>query len=122
MAQFNAISPPAENKDAVEGETIRLACRFNPSLLQDKEVVYYWQRHNKNGQDVQAVNEKTFEPDYKLEYIPHEGKYDLIISAASYDRDNGNFLCKIKKHGKEMELNSVNYLVTILSKHTIIYV
>lgn len=108
----------AENKDAVEGETIRLACRFNPSLLRHSghELVYYWQRTNKKSTDVAAINTNTLVKDYVLESLPHEGKYDLRIDAAEYDRDNGLFECRIKEAGSGTEILSMSYVVTILSK------
>jgi len=105
-----------ENKDALEGETVRLACRFNPQLLSrtSNELVFYWQRSNKEKKDVVAFKETILEKEYSIEFSPHEGKYDLLISQAQYDRDNGDFECKFKESGNGAEVKSVSYLVTIL--------
>lgn len=112
-------APVAENKDAIEGETIRLPCRFNPNLVRhsNHELVYYWQKTtSKGGKDVAVVNANTLVKEYVLESQPQEGRYDLRIDSAQYDRDNGQFECKIKEAGSGTEVLSVTYVVTILSK------
>lgn len=108
----------AETKDALEGDTIRLACRYNPSVRRSsKELVFYWQKTTTTkGQDLAAINSNTLVEDYVLESSPLEGKYDLIISSANYDRDDGFFECKIKETGSGIEIQSTSYSVTILSK------
>jgi len=108
----------------VEGETIRLPCRFNPSLIRHStnELVYYWQKtttSSKGSKDVAAVNSNSLVKEYVLESQSHEGRYDLRIDAAQYDRDNGQFECKIKESGSGTEILSVTYVVTILSKYCI---
>lgn len=103
-------------KDTLEGETIRLDCRFNPQLfdVHGKKLVFYWHRHNHLRNDPVAIDEHTLESDYKIEYSKREGKYDLIIQKAQYDRDNGQFECKIKEAGSGTEVKSTAYTVTIL--------
>lgn len=111
--------PPGENRDAVEGETIRLACRFNPQLLGTSNrdsLIFYWHRTNNKKSEPVAISEKALHTDYAVDHQPHEGKYDLIISQAQYDRDNGHFECKIQEPGSGVVIKSVSYLVTILSK------
>ena len=43
-----------------------------------------------------------------------EGRYDLQISDADYDRDNGKFECRIKEDGTGVELYTVTVGVTVL--------
>lgn len=61
-----------------------------------------------------AINGNSLSKDYALDVS--EGKYDLVIPSAQYDRDNGQFECKIKEPGSGIEIHSKAYVVTILSK------
>lgn len=109
-----------ENKDAVEGETIKLACRYDPSVRSEgKELAFYWQKTNARGlQDVVAINANSLSTDYVLQ--SSDGKYDLMIITAQYERDNGQFECKIKEAGSGLAVQSKAYVVTILRKfHTV---
>lgn len=109
-----------DHKDALEGDTIRLACRYNPEIISSsgssgKEPAFYWQKTSVvKGQDVVAINGNSLSKDYALDVS--EGKYDLVIPSAQYDRDNGQFECKIKEPGSGIEIHSKAYVVTILSK------
>lgn len=49
-----------------------------------------------------------------MEYKPEEGKYDLRISQANYDRDNGQFECRMKEGGTGIELHSMSVELTVL--------
>ena len=106
------------NKDAVEGETIRLDCRFNPQLLgtNSKKLIFYWHRTNNIKTDPVVINENPLELDYSVEHNTNEGKYDLLIKRAQYNRDNGQFECKIKEAGNGAEVISLSFVVTILSE------
>lgn len=42
------------------------------------------------------------------------GIYDLLISNASYDRDNGKFECKVKAGGSGANLHVQRYSLTVL--------
>lgn len=110
-------------KDALEGETIRLDCRYNPRLLDlnSNKLIFYWHRKNHLKTDPVAINENPLEIDYLIEYNTDEGIYDLIIKKAQYDRDNGQFECKIKEAGNGAEVKSRSYMVTILSKNFIFH-
>lgn len=110
------------SKDAVEGETIRLDCRFNPQLLGTniKKLIFYWHRTNNIKTDPVAINENPLESDYSVEHNTLEGKYDLLIKRAQYNRDNGQFECKIKEAGNGAEVISLSFVVTILSESTIL--
>ena len=43
---------------------------------------------------------------------PSEGVYDLEIEGATYDRDNGQFECRMKEGGSGRELHSKSVTVT----------
>ena len=118
VVESQHLSESAGNKDAVEGETIRLDCRFNPQLLgtNPKKLIFYWHRTNNVKTDPVAINENPLESDYTVDYNTNEGKYDLLIKKAQYNRDNGQFECKIKEAGNGAEVISLSYVVTILSK------
>ena len=51
-----------------------------------------------------------------MEHKPNEGKYDLHIKKASYDRDNGRFECRMKEGGTGNELHSMSIELTVLLK------
>ena len=104
-----------EEKDAQAGDRIKLTCRYDPAIKGgDKEFVSYWQKTNGKTPDVIAVNEKSLSNDYLLDVS--DGKYDLTILSAHYDRDNGHFECKIKETGSGEVIQAKKYAVTILSK------
>ena len=50
----------------------------------------------------------------RITYKPAEGQYDLVISGATYDRDNGKFECRLKERGTGIELHSQFFDVTVL--------
>ena len=49
-----------------------------------------------------------------MEHKPNEGKYDLKIKKANYDRDNGRFECRMKEGGTGNELHSKRIDLTVL--------
>ena len=51
---------------------------------------------------------------YRVEHKPNEGKYDLKIKKANYDRDNGRFECRMKEGGTGNELHSKSIDLTVL--------
>ena len=53
---------------------------------------------------------------YRVEHKPAEGKYDLYINQANYDRDNGQFECRMKEGGSGRELHSKSIELTVLLK------
>lgn len=75
-------------------------------------MAFYWQKTTFKNPDVVAINENSLSQHYRLEIS--EGGYDLLILSASYERDNGNFECKIKETGNGAEVKSQAYTVTIL--------
>lgn len=51
----------------------------------------------------------------RLNYHLDKGIYDLLISNASYDRDNGKFECKVKAGGSGANLHVQRYTLTVLT-------
>ena len=49
-----------------------------------------------------------------MDHRPEEGKYDLSIKKANYDRDNGQFECRMKEGGTGHELHSMSVELTVL--------
>ncbi|XP_022253053.1 hemicentin-2-like isoform X1 [Limulus polyphemus] len=105
---------PDETNDVVEGENIRLPCRFNPSFA-TRSIQYYWKHSNRNGTDVVAIKEVSFNAEhYSVEFVPQEGRYDLVITRAEYEMDNGKFECKLKEGGSGNDIFVQAFLVTVL--------
>lgn len=50
-----------------------------------------------------------------MNYHPEKGVYDLLISNATYDRDNGKFECKVKAAGSGVNLHVQKYTLTVLT-------
>ncbi|XP_022251637.1 hemicentin-1-like [Limulus polyphemus] len=109
----SVISLPSVNKDVVNGEMVRLQCRFNPALSSGK-VLYYWIRTNKDGKDNAAISDVALDPHYQVEFTPSEGRYDLFITHANYDTDNGHFECKLKEGGSGADIHNMAFTVTVL--------
>ena len=51
---------------------------------------------------------------FSIEQSRLEGRYDLAISDADYDRDNGKFECRIKEDGTGVELFTQIVALTVL--------
>lgn len=51
----------------------------------------------------------------RLDFRPDQGRYDLLISNASYERDNGQFECRLKAAGSGKDLHSQSFTVTVLT-------
>lgn len=45
---------------------------------------------------------------------PVQGKYDLHISSATYEKDNGQFVCKVRQVGTGSELHTEKVNLTVL--------
>ncbi|XP_075224340.1 hemicentin protein echinoid isoform X2 [Lycorma delicatula] len=101
-------------KDTREGEDVTLECRFSPQLA-SQEPTYYWLRTNKRNHDNVAIEQTPLDTNYKLDFRPDQGRYDLLISNASYERDNGQFECRLKAGGSGRDLHSQAFIVTVLT-------
>ena len=49
-----------------------------------------------------------------MEYSASEGRYDLRISNATYDRDNGRYECRVKRRKSGLTLHSKSVALTVL--------
>lgn len=103
-----------EGKDTREGETVSLECRFPPQVA-SLNPTYYWLRTNKKKHDNVAIQSTLLESNYRINFGPEQGLYDLTIMNTSYDRDNGVFECKVKAAGTGRDLHSQSYVLTVLT-------
>ncbi|XP_065215193.1 hemicentin-2 isoform X2 [Planococcus citri] len=110
-----AVCTAQNSKDAREGEDVTLECRFSPEIT-SPDTTFYWLRTNKKSQDNAAIKHTPLDPGYKLDFRPELGRYDLLISNASYERDNGKFECRLKAPGSGRDLHSQSFLVTVLTQ------
>lgn len=94
-----------EDRDTRESEDVSLECRFPPSIA-GKNPKYFWLRTNKKNHDNVAVQDTPLERNYRIDFRPELGRYDLLISNTSYDRDNGRFECRVKAAGSGQDLHS----------------
>lgn len=94
-----------EDRDTREGEDVSLECRFAPPIA-GKNPKYFWLRTNKRNHDNVAVQDTPLESNYRIDFKPEQGRYDLLISNTSYDRDNGKFECRVKAAGSGQDLHS----------------
>lgn len=102
--------------DALEGETIRLSCKFKllPSELNDQDgPVYFWMRKDHNNTENISIKQNVIQRGYSLDINLAEGRYDLIIGAATYYRDNAKFECYAKTATGD-SIKDVYYQLTIL--------
>ena len=102
--------------DGVEGETIRLPCKFkllhNELDAQDGPV-YFWMRKDHNNTENISIHKNVLAKGYALDVNLADGKYDLIINAATYYRDNAKFECYAKTATGD-SIKDVYYQLTIL--------
>lgn len=63
------------------------------------------------------TNQKTFFHSLanRVDYRPDKGIYDLRITNASYNRDNGRFECRIKASGTGDDVHKQYYNLTVLT-------
>ncbi|XP_018335575.1 hemicentin-2 isoform X2 [Agrilus planipennis] len=101
-------------KDTREGDDVTLECRFAPQTSRES-LTYYWARSNRQTHDNVAIGPVPLDNNYRLNYHPEKGVYDLLISNASYDRDNGKFECKVKAGGSGANLHAQRYTLTVLT-------
>lgn len=104
-----------EARDVVEGESLRLTCHFNPALA-SRHILYFWYRSTRDSRENAAIGDSPLDPHYSVDYFPNEGRYDLIISRAQYEKDNGPFECTLKEVGSGADVHTYAYKVTVLSE------
>ena len=105
-----------EAKDTREGEDVTLECRFAPQLVSGgQDTTFYWSRTNKHNHDSIAIHQTPLDPYYRVDYKPEQGRYDLMITNASYDRDNGKFECRVKASGSGRNIHFQSFMLTVLT-------
>lgn len=109
-----AVVKAQEGKDTREGETVSLECRFSQKITTENST-YFWLRTNKNKHDNVAIQSTPLESNYRIDFRPDQGRYDLTITNTSYERDNGMFECRVKASGTGRELHSQAYSLTVLT-------
>lgn len=114
LAVALAAGSAPETKDTREGEDVSLSCRFAPHLAQQNPT-YFWLRINTRKHDNVAIGEAPLDTNYRLDFRPDQGRYDLLISNVSYERDNGQFECRVKAPGSGLDLHSQVVSLTVLT-------
>ena len=106
-----------EVKDTREGENVTLECRFPPQLVSggQENTTFYWSRTNKHNKDNVAIHHTLLDPNYRVDFKPDEGRYDLRITNASYDRDNGKLECYVKASGSGRIIHYQAFALTVLT-------
>ncbi|XP_055597992.1 hemicentin-1-like isoform X2 [Uranotaenia lowii] len=103
-----------ENLDTREGETLTLKCRFSEQQS-SSDFTYYWARWSTHKFDNVAINNVQLNTNYRIDFRPEKGVYDLHISNTSYSRDNGRFECRIKASGTGADVHQEYYNLTVLT-------
>ncbi|XP_071537068.1 hemicentin-2 [Panulirus ornatus] len=103
-----------EVADVREGQDVTLKCRFNnPALLSNGGQIY-WTRQRSGDKDNVAIGDMPLDRSYTVDLEPTEGRYDLNISRAMYERDNGMFECRFKEAGTGSNLHTTTVNLTVL--------
>ncbi|XP_034242329.1 uncharacterized protein LOC117645893 isoform X4 [Thrips palmi] len=109
-----ATAAAPEVRDTREGEDVSLSCRFAPQVAQQNPT-YFWLRVNTRKHDNVAIGDAPLDTNYRLDFRPEQGRYDLLISNVSYERDNGRFECRVKAPGSGLDLHSHVVALTVLT-------
>ncbi|XP_013183075.2 hemicentin-2 [Amyelois transitella] len=104
-----------ELHDTREGDDVTLQCRFSPERHLSESPAYYWLRNTAAGQDNVAIGNLSLGSNYRISFVPSEGRYDLLLSNVSYDRDNGRFECRVKAGGSGRTLHAQIHTITVLT-------
>ena len=116
-----SIRDQTQTLDVLEGENVLLECKFPEGLFErDREYTHYWIRSNRHGHDNVAIGGLQLENNYALDFHPESGVYHLRISNATYDRDNGQFECRMKEGKTGKILHTKSFDLTVLLKVCII--
>ncbi|XP_014362563.2 hemicentin-2 [Papilio machaon] len=106
--------PEDEQHDAHEGDDVTLQCRFSLPPGPDS-LTYYWVRNTASGHDNVAIGNIPLETNYQIKYAPSEGRFDLLVSNVTYERDNGRFECRVKAGGSGRTLHAQGHALTVLT-------
>ncbi|XP_047508759.1 hemicentin-2 isoform X1 [Pieris napi] len=105
-----------EQHDSREGDDVTMQCRFGSEVNPGDSPTYYWVRSTASGHDNVAIGNIPLETNYKVIYAPSEGRYDLMVSNVSYERDNGRFECRIKAGGSGRTMHSQGHSLVVLTQ------
>lgn len=111
------IAASDDQLDTREGADLTLRCRFNENFGNEKEFAYYWARYLLKYDNV-AVGAVPLNSNYRPDFQPENGIYDLHIQNVSYARDNGRFECRIKASGTGADVHQEYYNLTVLTPPT----
>nr|CAD7575399.1 unnamed protein product [Timema californicum] len=114
MSSATALVSDADSKDTREGEDVTLECRFAPQLSSQNNT-YFWGRTRSSTFENVAIQQAPLDPNYRVDFRPEQGRYDLVISNTSFDRDNGQFECQVRAAGSGRNLHSQAYNLTVLT-------
>ncbi|CAD7079851.1 unnamed protein product [Hermetia illucens] len=104
-----------ESIDTREGENVTLKCRFT-AQRSDTGFSHYWARSTSPSKFENVAIEKIqLDSNYRIDYKPERGIYDLQILNASYSRDNGRFECRVKAAGTGADVHQEHYNLTVLT-------
>ncbi|CAH2076216.1 unnamed protein product, partial [Iphiclides podalirius] len=104
-----------EQHDAHEGDDVTLQCRFTLQPSAGESLTYYWVRNTASGHDNVAIGNIPLETNYQIKYAPSEGRFDLLVSNVTYERDNGRFECRVKAGGSGRTLHAQGHALTVLT-------
>ncbi|XP_073825110.1 uncharacterized protein [Musca autumnalis] len=105
-----------ESIDTREGADLVLKCRFTEHY-DSKDFTFYWARWTCCPIQFEnvAIGDVQLNSNYRLDFRPNRGIYDLQIKNTSYNRDNGRFECRIKAKGTGADVHQEFYNLTVLT-------
>ncbi|XP_032584885.1 hemicentin-2 isoform X2 [Drosophila mojavensis] len=105
-----------ESLDTREGVDLVLKCRFTEHY-DSTDFTFYWARWTccPTLFENVAIGDVQLNSNYRLDFRPGHGIYDLQIKNTSYNRDNGRFECRIKAKGTGADVHQEFYNVTVLT-------
>ncbi|XP_075150906.1 friend of echinoid [Haematobia irritans] len=105
-----------ESIDTREGADLVLKCRFTEHY-DSKDFTFYWARWTCCPIQFEnvAIGDVQLNSNYRLDFRPSRGIYDLQIKNTSYNRDNGRFECRIKAKGTGADVHQEFYNLTVLT-------
>ncbi|KAJ2949823.1 hypothetical protein O0L34_g11139 [Tuta absoluta] len=108
-------SPQPEPHDASEGDDVTLLCRFDP-VARLPNITYYWVRTTESEVENVAFGELTLQSAYRITYAPNDGRFDLLITNVSYERDNGKFECRVRQGGTGRLFHTQAHRLVVLTQ------
>ncbi|KAH8328413.1 hypothetical protein KR067_009026, partial [Drosophila pandora] len=105
-----------DSLDTREGVDLVLKCRFTEHY-DSSDFTFYWARWTccPTLFENVAIGDVQLNSNYRLDFRPSRGIYDLQIKNTSYNRDNGRFECRIKAKGTGADVHQEFYNLTVLT-------